>query len=143
MTVIRCARIIFCVAAALAVTACSNNSNRAVTATVGVDTGVTLTTAGSATSLLAGTTLALGATVSNPSNNAGVTWSLLGEGSLTDITTTSATYNAPASVTGATTALITATAVANSTQIGSTGLIVLGTPLIDNETLFPANVNVP
>jgi hypothetical protein len=123
--------------------ACSNNSNRAVTATVGVDTGVTLTTAGSATSLLAGSTLALGATVSNASSNAGVTWALLGEGSLTDITATSATYNAPASVTGATTALITATAVANAQQIGSVGLIVLGTPLIDNETLFPANVNVP
>lgn len=127
----------------MAVTACSNNSNRAVTATVGVDTGVTLTTAGSATSLLAGQTLALGATVSSASSNAGVTWTLVGEGSLTDITATTATYNAPASVTGATTALITATAVTDSSQIASVGLIVLGTPQIDNETLFPGNVNVP
>ncbi|HEY5020538.1 MAG TPA: putative Ig domain-containing protein, partial [Steroidobacteraceae bacterium] len=143
MTVIRSARVVMCLAALFAVAACSNNSNRAVTATVGVDTGVALTTAGSVTSVLAGQTLALGATVANASNNAGVTWVLVGAGTLTDVTTTSATYSAPASVTGSTTALVTATSVTNPAQLASVGLIVLGTPEINNETLFPGNVNVP
>jgi hypothetical protein len=135
------------IATILAVAACSNNSNRSITAQVGVDTGVALTTAGSATSLLTGQTLALGATVENASNGQGVTWTLTGAGSLTTETGTSATYVAPTGtgteiVNGSTTALITATSVANPAQLASVALIVLGTPLIDPTTLFPANVNV-
>jgi len=142
LTVIRSARVLLCLSAAFALGACSNNSNRGVTSTVGVDTGVALTTAGSVTSLLETQTLGLGATVENASNSAGVTWSLIGVGSLTDITTTTATYTSPTTVTGAATALITATSVANPTQLASVALIVLGTPQIDAQTLFPANVDV-
>ena len=147
MSFIRYARMPLFVATILAIAACSNNSNRSITAQVGVDTGVALTTAGSATSLLTGQTLALGATVENASSTQGVTWSLTGAGSLTTETGTSATYVAPTGtgtevVNGATTALITATSVANPTQLASVALIVLGTPLIDPTTLFPANVNV-
>lgn len=147
MSFIRYARMPLLIATILAVAACSNNSNRGITAKVGVDTGVALTTAGSATSLLTGQTLALGATVENASNSEGVTWTLTGAGSLTSETGTSATYVAPTGtgtevVNGATTALITATSIANPTQLASVALIVLGTPLIDPTTLFPANVNV-
>src|SRR3984957_18182961 len=132
-------------AAILAVAACSNNSNRAITAQVGVDTGVTLSTAGSATSLLTGQSLALVATVNNASNSKGVTWSLTGVGSLTSLTSSTATYVAPTgtgseAVNGSSTALITATSIANPTQLASVALIILGTPLIDPTTLFPANV---
>lgn len=54
LSFIRYARMPLLLAATLAVAACSNNSNRAITPQVGVDTGVTLSTAGSATSLLTG-----------------------------------------------------------------------------------------
>lgn len=147
MSFIRYARALLLTASLLAIAACSNNTNRTLTAPVGVDTGVTLSTAGSATSLLTGQTLALGATVNNASNTQGVTWTVTGVGSLTSITATSATYVAPTgsgaeAVNGSATALITATAAANPTQLASVALIVLGTPLIDPTTLFPANVNV-
>jgi hypothetical protein len=142
LTLIRSARALFWLGATLALAACSNNSNRALTAQVGVDTGVALTTAGSATSLLTSQTLALGATVENASNTAGVTWSVTGVGTLENITATTATFVAPASVTGSATALITATSVANPAQLASVALIVLGTPIIPSTTLFPGNVNV-
>jgi hypothetical protein len=147
LSFIRFARTSLLMATFLAIAACSNNSNRAITAQVGVDTGVALTTAGSATSLLTGQTLALGAQVENASNTQGVTWTLTGVGSLTSITSTSATYVAPTgtgseTVNGSSTALITATSVANTAQLASVALIVLGTPLIDPTTLFPANVGV-
>ncbi len=143
MTFFRSARVLLCLTVVIAAAACSNNSNRAVTAAVGVDSGVTLTSAGSATSLLVGQTLGLGASVTNPSTSAGVTWVLVGPGTLTDVTNVSATYTAPPSATGAVTALITATSVTNPVQLASVALIVLGTPQLDSENLFPANVNVP
>ena len=142
MTFIRSARALLWLGATLAMAACSNNSNRAITAQVGVDTGVALTTAGSVTSLLTGQTLGLGATVENASNAAGVSWSVTGVGTLTDLTPTTATFVAPTTVTGSATALITATSIANPTQLASVALIVLGTPIIPSTTLFPGNVNV-
>lgn len=142
MTVIRSARVVFCLGATLALAACSSNANRGITAQVGVDTGVALTTAGSVTSLLTSQTLALGATVENASSTAGVTWSVTGVGTLTDLTATTATFVAPATVSGSATALITATSVNNPTQLASVALIVLGTPVIPYTTIFPGNVNV-
>jgi len=142
LTVIRPARALLWLTAALALAGCNSSAYRPITATVGVDTGVTLTTAGSATALLTAQTLALGASVQHPSNADGVSWSLTGTGSLTAITTTSATFVAPATITGAATALITVTSIANPTQYASVALIVLGTPQINPLTLFPGNVNV-
>lgn len=143
MTFIRSVRALFMLGAMFALLGCSNNSTRTLTPQVGVDTGVALSTAGSATSLLTGQTLALGATVENASNGSGVNWTVTGVGSLTSLTATTATFVAPASVTGSATALITATSVANPTQSASVALIVLGTPVIPPTTLFPGNVNVP
>jgi hypothetical protein len=147
LSFIRFARALPVLGVILVLAACSNASTRALTAQVGVDTGVALSTAGSVTSLLTGQSLALGATVENASNTSGVSWKLDGVGSLTDITATTATYVAPTGtgaelVNGSQTALITATSVANPTQNASVALIVLGTPVIPATTLFPGNVNV-
>ena len=130
------------VTVALTLVACSSNSNRGVTGSVGVGTGVSLTTPGSVTQLQAGTTIVVSASVTADVNNSGVTWTLSGTGTLTDITATSVTYNAPASATGAVDATITATAVAEPPSASVT-LVVLGTPVMNPAQLFPGNVNVP
>src|SRR5580700_11403452 len=75
------------VASALA--GCSS-STRPVTGSVGVSTGVALATAGSVTTLEEGTTLQVTASVVSDVNNAGVAWSVIGQGTLTSVTTTSA-----------------------------------------------------
>jgi hypothetical protein len=80
-----------------------------------------------------------------------VTWALsgadpehVGLGTLTNVTTTSATYNAPSGVTGATAPTITATSIASPTTAYSAGpIVVLGTPVIDSTALFPGNVSTP
>jgi hypothetical protein len=130
---------------ALALVACSSNSNRGVTGSVGVGVGVSLSTPGSVTELQAGTTLVVSASVTADTNSSGVIWLLSGAGTLSDITATSATYNAPAmsAVTGAIDATITATAVADATASASATLVVLGTPVLNPAQLFPGNVNVP
>jgi len=68
------------------------------------------------------------ATVSNDSKNAGVTWTLSGQGSLSNSTTTTVTYNAPALVTSAFTATITATSISDTTKAGSVQVTVNPSP---------------
>src|ERR1700684_4523554 len=66
-----------------------------------------------------GQTLAVTATVANDSSADGVTWSISpasGAGTLSAITKTSATFNAPATVTAATTVTLTATSAAYKNQ---------------------------
>ncbi|MGH9499617.1 MAG: putative Ig domain-containing protein [Terriglobales bacterium] len=62
-----------------------------------------------------GQTQPITATVAHDKNNAGVTWSLSGDGSLTDITPTSVTYQAPAALPSATSVTVTATSVTAAT----------------------------
>jgi hypothetical protein len=135
--------------------ACSN-TNRGVTGSVGVGEGVALLTAGDVTTLDQGETLPITASVVNDVNNQGVTWSLQPNngpndpydgpaGSLTQITSTTATFVAPPTtsvVTGEVAATITATAVANTEFASSVTLITDGTPVANPVQLFPANVNV-
>ena len=71
------------------------------------------------------------ATVSNDFQNKGVTWSLSGAGcsgatcgTLTQITTTSATYNAPANVPSPAAVTITATSISDTTKSGSATITV-------------------
>ena len=128
---------------ALALGACSSNSNRGVTGNVGVGTGVALSTPGSVTQIQVATTLVVSASVTADVNNAGVVFTLAGAGTLTDITPTQVTYNAPATATGAVDATITATSVVNSTSAATVTLVVLGSPVMNLAQLFPANVNVP
>ena len=131
------------VTVALTLVACSNNSNRGVTGNIGVGSGVALSTPGSVTEIQVATTLVVSASVTADVNNSGVIWSLSGVGTLTDITPTSATFNAPASATGAVDATITATSVVNAATAASLTLIVLGAPVMNPTQLFPGNVNVP
>jgi hypothetical protein len=135
-------------ALALALGACSSNSNRGVTGNVGVGTGVALTTPGSVTQIQVATTIVITASVTADVNNAGVTFALSGDAvalgaTLTDITATTATFNAPASVQGATDGTITATSVVNSASSAAVTIVVLGSPVPTLAQLFPGNVNVP
>jgi hypothetical protein len=138
---IACASLITaCVLAA----ACSSSGSRAnISPGVGTGSGVVITTSTGTVLLQEGATLTLTATVGNDTNNAGVTWSLSGLGSLSDATTTQVTYNAPpaGTITGTSVPVVTATSVAESTQSSAVSLVVAGTPVIDPMTLFPANVN--
>jgi hypothetical protein len=62
--------------------------------------GVALTP-GSTQGIDQGQTISITASVTNDSKSGGVTWTVSGGGTLSATTTTSATYNAPASVTSA------------------------------------------
>src|SRR3984957_1887571 len=100
--------------------ACSSASNRGVTGNVGIGTGVALSTPGSVTQIQQDTTIVVTASVTADVNNAGVTWQITGGAvalgaTLSDITPTSAPFNAPASIPGAADATLTATSVVNPT----------------------------
>jgi hypothetical protein len=71
--------------------------------------------------------------ITNDSTGQGVTWALSGPGSLSSITTTSATYTG--SMTAADTATITVTGVANPTEIASASLYMVPLPTINTGTL--------
>ncbi len=128
--------------------ACSSASNRGVTGNVGIGTGVALSTPGSVTQIQQDTTIVVTASVTADVNNAGVTWQITGGAvalgaTLSDITPTTATFNAPASITGAADATLTATSVVNPATAAAVTLIVLGKPQMNPVQLFPGNVNVP
>ena len=89
---------------------------------------ITVSVSASATNINQGGSTTITATVTGDTTNSGVTWSQSGPsgGTLTNVTTTSVTYNAPASVSNSATASITATSkadpsVTNSVQITITG----------------------
>lgn len=103
-------------------------------------TVVTLST--SATALEPGATSTITATLTGPGAASGVTWALTGSGSLTNATTTSVTYVAPATLTGAETIGVTARAVADSTAGANSFIVVNGTPVFAAPALFPLNQNV-
>ncbi len=80
-----------------------------------------------------GRTRQMTVTITNDSTGQGVTWALSGPGSLSNITTTSATYTG--STTPADTATITVTGVANPTEIASASLYMVPLPTINAGTL--------
>ena len=88
----------------------------------GVAITISLSPSGSAT-VTAGQTLNIVATVSD---NKGVNWTLSGVGSLSNQTTTSVTYNAPATVTNTSVATVTATSLSSSTVSTSLQITVQG-----------------
>jgi hypothetical protein len=137
----------------LALAGCSN-SNRGVTGTVGVGTGVALATPGDVTTLTMGQNITITASVVNDVDGKGVTWSIQQEsdfntavpaGSLpaANQTPTSAIFFSPAAgVVGATQATITATSIADPSISASVTLITTGSAVFNQTTAFPANVNV-
>ncbi len=105
--------------------------------------GVTVQSASGSTVVQQGGTLLLTAEVTSDPTNAGVTWTLNGEGQLSAVTKTSATYTAPTGVVGSTSPILVATSIADSSKTFTALLLVQGTPVIDPTNLFPGNVNSP
>ncbi len=79
-------------------------------------------------------TVKLTATVTNDKSTGGtadgVSWSVSGGGTLSDTTTSSATYTAPAATSAAQTVTVTAASVADTTQTGSVTLTIPAKPAI-------------
>lgn len=91
-----------------------------------------------------GTSLDISATVSNDSSNAGVTWSLspaTGAGSLSTVTTTAATYNAPSNLSAPVTVTVTVTSVTYPTRSASLKITVEPPPAITTTSLPSGSVN--
>jgi Putative Ig domain len=91
-----------------------------------------------------GTSLPITATVSNDTSGAGVTWSTPASGTLSGVTTTSATYNAPSVAPGTSvTDTVTATSVTFPAQSASLSITVQGVPLITTTSLPGGNWGSP
>ncbi len=83
--------------------------------------------------LVQAATLTASATVTNDVNSQGVTWALspaTGRGTLTGSTATTTVYNAPASVTSATSVTLTATSVADPTKSATLTINLVPPPVI-------------
>jgi large repetitive protein len=84
-------------------------------------------------------TLAITASVAHDSKGAGVTWSVSGGGSFIGTpTTTSATYQAPATVTTAFTATVTATSISDASKSAALQIKVNPLPAVTTSSLPPA-----
>lgn len=91
-----------------------------------------------------GTTLLITASVSNDTSGAGVTWSTPAQGTLTGVTTTSATYNAPAVPAGqSVTVTVKATSITFPGESKSLSITVQGAPLITTTSLPGGNWGSP
>ncbi len=89
-----------------------------------------VTVTASASSVDGADTVTLTAKVTNDTNAAGVKWSLSGDGTLSNTSTTSATYTAPAATSSAQTATVTATSVADPTKSGSATITIPAKPSV-------------
>lgn len=89
-----------------------------------------------------GSSTSITATMSGANGAAGFTWALAGPGSLSGVTKTSVTYNAPPTVSAETVATVTATSVASPSQMGSTKITVEPPPSITTTSLPAASLGV-
>jgi hypothetical protein len=101
------------------------------------------------TSVQVSTSANFTASVQNDSQNRGVTWSLSGAGcfgarcgSLTNITTTSATYTAPARVPSPPTVTIKATSVSDTTKSNAASVTIISAPLPITVSVSPASTSL-
>ena len=89
-------------------------------------------------------TLAITATVTNDQSNAGVTWSLNGPGSLSNMTVSSVTYNTPTTtLTSSEQATITATSIAQTNKSASLQVTLNLYPQIPFQTFSSGLVGTP
>jgi hypothetical protein len=100
---------------------------------------ITISLSPSSATVNADGVLNISATVSNDSSNAGVIWSLSGVGKLSNQTTTSVTYTAPATVTTTSIATVVATSNASSSVTASLSITVSPTGTATN--VLPISVN--
>jgi Putative Ig domain len=87
-------------------------------------------------------TVPLTVTVTNDSKSAGVTWSVSGGGTLSAQNTSSATYQAPASVTTAITATVTATSITDTTKTATLQIKVSPPPTFSITSLPAATAGI-
>ena len=127
----------------LVLAGCSGSSPSSVTGPIGTSVGVTVQSSTGTTVVQQGGKLLLTASVTSDPTNAGVTWALNGEGTLSDVTKSSATYTAPTGVVGSISPILNATAIADKSQTFTALLLVQGTPVIDPTNLFPGNIGSP
>src|ERR1700722_15072901 len=85
-------------------------------------------------------TASVTAAVTTDSKSAGVTWSLSGAGALTGNTITAVTYTAPSSVTAASTAIVKATSIPDSSKTATFTVNLVSPPAITPGTLSGGNV---
>lgn len=97
-------------------------------------------TPSAAQSIDQGGTLNISAAVLNDASNAGVNWSVSGGGTLAGTTTTSATYDAPASVSSPTTVTVTATSVTYPSNSATLTVTVEPGPAITTTSLPAATI---
>ena len=130
------------VAALVLLQGCGGSGRATANQNVTASTAISVTASGT-TILQPGGTVTLTATVGTDPNNQGVTWTLSGVGTLSDVTTTKVTYTAPAAgtVVGSVGVVITATGVHDTTQAASGTVRVQGTPVLQSNTFFPGNVS--
>lgn len=96
---------------------------------------VAITSPATAPTIQQGQTVNITAAVTNDAGNKGVTWSLSGQGSLSAQTSTTVTYNAPASVSSNIVATVSATSVADNTKSASLNITVTPTAANNNGVL--------
>jgi len=87
-------------------------------------------------------TVGVTATVTADPATKGVTWSLNGAGTLTSQTATSVTYNAPATVTAASSPVLTATSISDTTKTNTLTINLVPPPSVTNASLANGTVNV-
>jgi hypothetical protein len=87
-----------------------------------------------------GQSVTLTVSVSNDSSGKGVTWSLSGQGALSQQSGTSVQYDAPASVASTVSAMVTATSVADITKFAMTTITITPPPLAISTTTLPDGV---
>jgi Fe-S cluster assembly iron-binding protein IscA len=103
----------------------------------------------SSTSAQVSTTTPFSASLQNDTQNKGVTWSLSGAGcsgascgTLTNVTTTTVIYNAPASIPSPASVTLKATSIADTTKSGSATITVTSAPLPISVTINPSFTSV-
>src|ERR1017187_2111451 len=80
-------------------------------------------------------TVPITASIANDAKSAGVMWSVTGGGTLSPQTTSSATYNAPATVATAFTATVTATSITDATKMATLQIKVSPPPTVSINSL--------
>lgn len=101
---------------------------------------VSVTVTASAATVDATDSVTLTATVANDKTPGGVTWAVTGGGTLSNTTSSGATYTAPAASSSAVTATVTATSVADATKTATTTLTVPPAPTITTGALAAGTV---
>ncbi|TAN20565.1 MAG: hypothetical protein EPN33_14445 [Acidobacteria bacterium] len=119
----------------LSFTACGGSSSSTINKPQPPPAVAVALTPGAAQTIDQGQSVALIDTVSNDSSNKGVTWAVSGGGTLANETGTTATYQAPATVSSAVTAKVTATSAASTSASASVSITVNPPPVVTTSSL--------